>query len=109
MMQRERWDLAADAEPEIMAAQNAGALVLMVARARAKGGWPRHVFAHAASEPKPLYLDLHAPYALAHLQRLLRAGPMSLTEMLPTPDALWLQRGDGAYTSELRLGMLRRS
>jgi hypothetical protein len=65
------------------------------------------VFVSADSEPKPLCLDLDAALAQSHLQRLLGTGPLSVVEMVPDPHSLWLQRQDGAYTSELRIGMLR--
>ncbi|NUR70879.1 MAG: hypothetical protein HOU81_08660 [Hamadaea sp.] len=69
-------------------------------------GLPRHLFAQMPSEPKPFYVDLSAPVLLANLARSWRretSGPIRLQEMLPGPDQLWLQDGDGRrYTTEFR-------
>lgn len=107
ILQRERWELAPRAIPALCEAASGVPLALEVARARAEHGWPRFVFLSADSEPKPLCLDLDAPLAQAHLQRLMVAGPVTVIEMLPDPEHLWLQRSSGAHTSELRLGMIR--
>ncbi|MEV0232194.1 lantibiotic dehydratase [Nonomuraea sp. NPDC050786] len=74
-------------------------------RATARG-LPRHVFVWAAGEPKPFYVDFDAPPLVENLARVLRRATREITvvEMLPGPDELWLRLPDGtAYTSELRL------
>lgn len=105
--QRERWELEQAAIPALCSAEPGAALALEVTRARLAHGWPRFVFVGAESEPKPLCLDLEAPLAQAHLQRLLATGPLTVIEMAPDPRHLWLSRQSGGHTSELRLGMIR--
>jgi hypothetical protein len=75
--------------------------------ARLSADWPRFVFIGSPSEPKPMCLDLEVPFALSHLQRLARLGKITLVEMLPAPDGLWLSRRSGKHTSEWRIGMVR--
>lgn len=71
-------------------------------------GMPRHVFVHVAGEPKPVYADLAAPALLDNVARLVRAAApdamVTVTEMLPGPDELWLADGAGRHwTAELRV------
>jgi hypothetical protein len=105
--QRERWELAQGGIEALCKAEPGVSLSLEVTRARLERGWPRFVFISAEAEPKPLCLDLDAPLAQAHLQRLLATGPLTVIEMVPDPRHLWLCRTSGAHTSELRLGMIR--
>ena len=70
-------------------------------------GLPRHVFVKVVSENKPIYFDLDSPLFVELLSRLVRnlpeGGVVSISEMLPAPDQLWLRDAEGnAYTSELR-------
>ncbi|GAA3728952.1 hypothetical protein GCM10022225_07930 [Plantactinospora mayteni] len=75
-------------------------------------GLPRHVFAWVPGEPKPFYVDFAAPVLVENLRKALHraagqggtAGEVTVVEMMPGPDELWLRLPDGtAYTSELRL------
>ncbi|MEV4112095.1 lantibiotic dehydratase [Nonomuraea sp. NPDC049695] len=80
--------------------------VLAVAEER---GIPRHTFWRAVDGEKPIYLDLHSPFLVQLVARAVKrpektAGHLTFTEMLPTPEELWLPDGDGeCYTSELRI------
>lgn len=67
-------------------------------------GLPRHVMVKLPEEPKPLYLDLMSPlYVDLFCRKAYDAGHVTLTEMLPSVDELWLVDGEGRrYTSELR-------
>ena len=79
-------------------------------RARALRGLPRWVYAHVPGEPKPLCVDLDSPLAAEALASVISAGvpgPVTLREMLPEPDALWLRKHGQPVTSELRLAMIR--
>jgi hypothetical protein len=105
--QRERWEIGQGELETLSNASGPDALAVAVARARMEQGWPRHVFVGADSEPKPLCLDLESILAQSHLQRLVGAGPLTVVEMVPDPKTLWLKRNAGAFTSELRIGMLR--
>jgi len=72
---------------------------------------PRFIFVKVATEPKPCFIDFASPVYVEILLKMvrqdMRGNPAALslviTEMLPTPDRLWLQDKDGEqYTSELR-------
>ncbi|MFD7505042.1 lantibiotic dehydratase [Streptomyces sp. NPDC059850] len=71
---------------------------------RERLGLPRHLFAKAPGEPKPLYLDLDAPLLVKQFCRTARAatGPVELGEMLPGPDQLWLDLEGRGHTAEFR-------
>ena len=82
-----------------------------VQRVRALRGLPRWVYAHVPGEPKPLCVDLDSPLAAEALASVVCAGapgPVTVREMLPEPEALWLRRGGQSVTSELRLAMVRK-
>jgi len=74
-------------------------------------GTPRCVFARTADQPKPYLVDRNAPLSLRNLARGLRrsaasdpAASITLSEMLPAPDELWLSGPGGLrHTSELRV------
>ncbi len=63
-------------------------------------------------EPKPVYVDWHAPLLVRQFFRLAgAAGPddtVEISEMLPGPDQLWLRMGQHGYTSELRCAVFSR-
>jgi hypothetical protein len=72
---------------------------------------PRFTFVKLPAEEKPFYLDLDSPIYADIFCRLLRQelevhpeSQMSITEMLPTHDQLWLTDDVGnLYTNELRM------
>ncbi|MFJ9631668.1 lantibiotic dehydratase [Streptomyces sp. NPDC101175] len=73
-------------------------------RLRSELGLPRHVFVKVPGEPKPIYVDWHAPLLVRQLCRLAarKDGTLEISEMLPTPDQRWLSLRGHRYTSELR-------
>lgn len=66
---------------------------------------PSQSFVRTSREPKPFYFDLEAPLSLEMLCNMARdAEEISLTELLPASDQLWLHDAEGnRYTSELRM------
>ena len=74
-------------------------------------GMPRWLFARTPDQPKPYLVDQDAPLSLRNLARGLRrsvaadaGAAITFTEMLPSPDELWLAGPDGRpHTSELRV------
>lgn len=76
-------------------------------------GLPQYVFVKASATEKPIYVDFTSPVYVNTLAKLIRRaredeGPAAKTitvvEMLPTHDDLWLSDHEGhTYTSELRL------
>ena len=79
-------------------------------RAGAVAGWreslrlPRRIFVRSPLEIKPVYVDLCAPLSIEMLVHFARQAPyLSISEMYPGPDELWLSDAAGErYTSELR-------
>ena len=76
---------------------------------------PRFVFVRVPVEDKPFYLDFDSPIYVNIFAKMVRRVVeaqqtdklISLTEMLPRPDQVWLTDAEGRrYTSELRLVML---
>ncbi len=107
ILQRARWIVEPDEVRPVTMAGSPAKLALAVATLVKKLGLPRFVFASSPSEPKPLCIDLQAFHAQQLLKKLWEAGKVTLVEMLPSPEGLWLQRKAGAFTSELRLAMIR--
>lgn len=72
---------------------------------------PRFIFVKVATEPKPCFVDFASPMYVEMFLKMVRQDmredpamvSLTITEMLPTPDRLWLQdRAGEQYTSELR-------
>jgi hypothetical protein len=65
---------------------------------------PRHLYARLPTELKPIYCDLDAPLLVRQLSRMAAesTGVVELTEMLPGPGDLWLDRGGERFTTEIR-------
>jgi hypothetical protein len=85
---------------------------LQVRRWMRRHGLPRFVFVRVPLEVKPFYLDFESPIYVEIFIKLIRRmlagnhkeGRVTLTEMLPAPDQLWLPDADGrVYTSEFRM------
>jgi hypothetical protein len=66
---------------------------------------PERVFVRVPSEIKPIYVDFTSPVSREMLTRFTQGAPhVTISEMLPTPEGLWLRDAEGrTYTSELRL------
>jgi hypothetical protein len=64
---------------------------------------PRWVFIKCDSEPKPLFIDFDNPLSLDTLATALKkARVIHVSEMLPTPDELWLNDTRGRVCCEIR-------
>jgi len=68
-------------------------------------GIPERVFVRVPGEIKPIYADLTSPVSADMLVRFARGAPhVTISEMLPGPDGLWLRdAAERTYTSELRM------
>lgn len=84
-------------------------------RWRTAVGLPEQVFLRVPVERKPIALDFRSlPLVNVAAKAIRRAAEVpdssvTLTEMLPDTDELWLTDGEGRrYTAELRLLTLRR-
>lgn len=75
-------------------------------------GMPRFVFYRVPNEVKPLYMDFESPIYVNSFAKSIRrtlkakvsAPIVTVSEMMPLPDQLWLPDNEGNhYTSELRI------
>jgi hypothetical protein len=66
---------------------------------------PRYVFVRVPEERKPMFVDLASPLYVEMFAKLVRgASRVTVSEMLPTHDQLWLTDHEGRrYTAELRI------
>lgn len=102
--QRERWTISTDHLTNLHGID----LLLAIQRERRLGGWPRFVFARLASERKPHLIDLASPFGHELLRHLHQDNvSVTLEEMVPGPDELWLRDEKGRYTCELRMQVER--
>jgi hypothetical protein len=85
---------------------------LQAGRWMRRHGLPRFVFVRVPVEVKPFYLDFESPIYVEIFIKMIRRmlasdskqGRVTLIEMLPTPEQVWLPDADGrTYTSELRI------
>jgi hypothetical protein len=109
LVQRARWWLGRD-DLGLTGTRDTAAVVRAVQRLRATRGIPRFCFVHVGGEPKPVGIDLDNPLAVDALVSLVMAGDsqeISMAEMRPAPDELWLRRRGGLTTSEFRIAMRR--
>ncbi|RCG25392.1 hypothetical protein DQ384_31495 [Sphaerisporangium album] len=99
--QRERWQ-----EPGLpWDASLSGWPLLRAAREwRHRAGMPEQVYYRTPEEPKPLLLDFTSRHLIEVFHRHVArsTGPVTVTEMLPSPDGIWLPAPDGRHTFELR-------
>ncbi len=105
---RRRWIFRPGSLPPALADPSASDAEVFTAAARLRRSHelPRHLFVHTTADPKPFYMDLESP-VLAELLRKAaspreqRAAPgLTLTEMLPSPEGLWVRDRRGRYASE---------
>jgi len=104
---RERWRF--DADELAFARRATPAERLAGAQAwREAHRLPRFLFARVPREPKPVYVDLSSALFVEILAKWARAGgAVTLSEMLPDHDRIWLPDTSGRrYSCELRLAVL---
>jgi hypothetical protein len=111
VFQRERWVLGETELAPVPSGCTDGDAFERVHVWRTALGMPRFVYALVGSEEKPVLVDFHSPLLLdPFLRHAARADRVVATEMLPTPDALWLAAAAGEECCcELRLTMLHRA
>lgn len=111
VVSRECWCVDSS-ELDFVEDEDEGERFLKVRRWANKQGFPRRVFVKITNETKPFYVDFHSPVYVGILVRMLRRArtqvPINkevvISEMLPTPDQLWLRdSSQNTYTSELRI------
>jgi len=112
VVQREAWRFACSSLP-ITDARDKAQTFLAVTAWRRRNGLPRLVFVKMPWEVKPFYIDLDSPLYVALFDKQVRnaldrgvppGSEIVVSEMLPTPEELWMTDSDGRrYTSEMRI------
>jgi hypothetical protein len=105
---RRRWIFPGGSLPPDLADPSAPEAVVFAALARLRRHHrlPRHLFVHTSTDPKPFYADLESPILADLVRRAVSrrddqpAPALIFTEMLPSPDGLWMRDGKGRYASE---------
>lgn len=110
VISRERWSFVREELP-IAEAEAGSDRVVKVRRWARRLGLPRYLFVKIPEEKKPFALDLDSPLLCHLFTTLIRnTTRMTLSEMLPRPDQLWMTDADCArYTCELRLVLVDRA
>jgi hypothetical protein len=108
VFQRERWDVSAASVPGGERQPRLGFDLLVEFLAfQQRLGLPDRVFVRTPAEPKPVLVDFRSFFAVELLAHLAGAvDSLTLSEMLPGPDTLWLEDDRGRYTAELRTLMV---
>ena len=111
IVRRESWCFAAAAMD--FAYEKDETARFLAARAwKRQNDLPRFIFVKAPVEKKPFYIDLASPLYVRILAKAIRRTkesehvdrPITVTEMIPTHDQIWLPDNAGnQYTSELRM------
>jgi hypothetical protein len=108
---REAWCFSADEMEFAHLKEEADRFVGLHRWAR-EHGMPRFVFIKAPIEPKPFYVDFESPILINFFTKTVRHTlreasedhVITVTEMIPTPDQLWVTDAAGqCYTAELRM------
>lgn len=114
VVQREQWSYRA-AEMQFAQKEEECDRFLEARRWMHEHGMPRYVFVNAHIEDKPFYVDLESPVYVEILLKLVRRvlasdqpdTPIMITEMLPSPEQLWLPDKDNRkYSSEIRMAVV---
>ncbi len=106
---RESWSVPVE-ELGFTAEKSEARRFVLGRRWRESLGLPRFVFVVSPGEPRPFYVDFDAPVyvnvfakAVRRLTRQDPGGRLAITEMLPSPEQVWLTDDAGSrYTAELR-------
>ena len=112
VVSRESWRFNS-ADLDFAAEKEEAARFVRTRQWAAARGIPRYVFVKSSAEVKPFYVDFTSPIYVNVLAKMIRRTnaaerlpdkTITVVEMLPTHDNLWLTDHEGnRYTSELRL------
>ncbi len=104
VLKRRKWTVDPATLPPVERPAESAAAFARLGRWGRSLGMPRHVFFKAPQETKPIFLDFENPLALDLFLKIARQSErLTISEMLPGPDELWLCDGRGAFTAEFRM------
>lgn len=104
VLQRRRWDPPISGIPLLGKGTPSVSDWCEVRLWQSRLGMPRHVFFLTDLEPKPMWMDFEAVVSVANFSHAARrASRVTLSEMLPRPEALWLNTQTGRLASEIRI------
>jgi hypothetical protein len=105
VVRRRRWQVDTETLAACRAKPDSAALLGAARRFQRRLGMPDRVFVKSPAEVKPIYIDFRSFFLVELLFKLASEAPaLSITEMLPDADGLWLGDAQGArYTSEIRM------
>jgi hypothetical protein len=109
VVRRQRWQVDSEALASCRARPDSAALLGAARRFQRQLGMPDRIFVKSPNEIKPIYIDFQSFFLVELLFKLASEAPtLSITEMLPGADELWLGDAQGGrYTSEIRMSFFR--
>ncbi|WP_186403515.1 lantibiotic dehydratase [[Actinomadura] parvosata] len=108
VISRRRWRLGRASFEALAQAGDDRELLVAMARLREVHELPEAFYAATPRERRSFYVDTRSPALLEGLARLAAsADRVTLTEVLPGPEACWLREGERRYAAELRCVYLR--
>ncbi|MEV0825401.1 hypothetical protein [Nonomuraea rubra] len=108
VVSRRRWLLGRASFEALGQAGGDRELLVAMARLREVHELPVAFFASTARERRSLYVDTRSPALLEGLARMAASGErVTVTEVLPGPEACWLREGEKRFAAELRCVYLR--
>lgn len=106
VVSRETWEVPIEELRECNAAAASVDKFVRTLELKEKYGFPRHVFISITGEPKPIYVDFHNWLLVDVVLHKLKdpiSQSVTITEMLPGPDGLWLEDAEGKHSCEFRM------
>jgi hypothetical protein len=109
VVRRRRWQVGTETLAACRARPDSAALLGAARRFQRQLGMPDRIFVKSPNEIKPIYIDFKSFFLVELLFKLASEAPtLSITEMLPNADQLWLGDAQGArYTSEIRMSFFQ--
>ncbi|MGW3349365.1 hypothetical protein ACWDA3_39230 [Nonomuraea rubra] len=108
VVSRRRWLLRRASFEALGQAGGDRELLVAMARLREVHELPVAFFASTGRERRSLYVDTRSPALLEGLARMAASGErVTVTEVLPGPEACWLREGEKRFAAELRCVYLR--
>ncbi|MFC7040019.1 hypothetical protein ACFQKO_53905, partial [Nonomuraea rubra] len=108
VVSRRRWLLGRASFEALGQAGGDRELLVAMARLREVHELPVAFFASTARERRSLYVDTRSPALLEGLARMAASSErVTVTEVLPGPEACWLREGEKRFAAELRCVYLR--